>query len=156
MSCFDWSIHYRSTDLFLEIQLLCIRLSSLTIKVCQLASEMNFKTVIALGCLLSSSIVHAHMVEAYFRPQFAADQINGTIFKRKLDFSLLEETLQLRCAFDCLNEDGCSGFYVEDGVVCVFGLTSNAEEFEGALVSPASNQIVKAKCKLYFYFFVLF
>ena len=108
---------------------------------------MNFKTVIALGCLLSSSIVHAHMVEAYFRPQFAADQINGTIFKRKLDFSLLEETLQMRCAFDCLNEDGCSGFHVEDGV---------AEGFEGALVSPASNQIVKAKCKLYFYFFILF
>ena len=52
----------------------------------------------------------------------------------------------VKCAFNCFDEDDCTRFYMEDGA-CVFGLTSNAEGFEGEMVTPAASQIVTGKRK---------
>ena len=72
-----------------------------------------------------------------------------TIFLKRLssfnsNFGRVGVNPEMQCASVCLNDENCSCFYTEDGA-CVFGLTSYAESFEGEVVTPAENQIVKRK-----------
>ena len=80
---------------------------------------MNFKILVhvALVYLFSWSKVLADMKKAYFRQQSVASQFNGTIYKRIVlseNIAWIRETQPIRCALNCLDEDDCYCFYIED------------------------------------------
>ena len=92
--------------------------------------------------------VLANMDRTYFVPQSLTEHPNGTIYKKIPGSTFNGLTGQnpssVQCAFNCFDEDDCTSIYMEDGA-CVFGLTSNAEAFEGEVVTPVTNQIVIGK-----------
>ena len=105
---------------------------------------MNAKLVFAVSILILYSNVVMGRTWAQFYPEYAGEQESGIWYKQS--FERIGTTSTIKCVFICLHDNNCISVYTEDGA-CVFGLISNSDSFEGEVVTPAANQIMKRKCK---------
>ena len=108
---------------------------------------MRSYIALALSILMFSELCSADRSYAYFIPESVVGQEVRTTYIRidtSIRFGLRGEVSKAKCAVLCLHENNCNNVYKEHGA-CVFGLTLNAEGFEGEVVTLDTSQVVQVK-----------
>ena len=101
-----------------------------------------------IGLYISSSYAFEIKKTANFVEEKVDLELNAVFLKGKIvlksNFGRIGSNLEMKCSSYCFNDEDCSSFYTEDGA-CVFGLTADTGEYEGEVVTPDANKIVKEK-----------